>query len=171
MNDVLGISTANREDSLDARARGSSMGLELYLHRRLTKRVGGYLSYTLSRSLRQLDGYTFPSAFDRTHVASGALAYDLGKNWRAGGRLVFYTGVPKSNNVPGAVAPPPEAHPARDPAFIGSTCGWKNAGSSGKKAWLSLVFEGLNVTLHKETFGNQEIGPVTIPSIGLEAGF
>jgi TonB family protein len=171
MNDVLGISSADRGDSLDARAKGSSIGFELYLHRQLTKHVGGYLSYTLSRSTRQLDGYTFPSAFDRTHVASGALAFDLGRHWRAGARLVFYTGVPKTVEVRGAVAPPPEEHPARDPAFYRVDARLEKRWLLGQKAWLSFVLEGLNVTLSKETFGNNEIGPVTIPSIGLEAGF
>lgn len=171
MNDVLGISSGSRGDSLDARADGSSIGLELYLHRRLTKRVGGYLSYTLSRSTRQRDGYTFPSAFDRTHVASGALAFDLGRRWRLGGRLVFYTGVPKSNNVRGAVAPPPEEHPERDPAFYRVDARLEKRWQLGKKAWVSFVLEGLNVTLSKETFGANEIGPVWLPSIGLEAGF
>jgi TonB family protein len=171
MNDVLGISTGNRRDALDARAGGSAIGFELYVHRRLTKRIGGYLSYTLSRSTRQLDGYTFPSAFDRTHVASGALAYDLGRHWRIGGRLVVYTGVPKSNDVRGAVAPPPEAHPARDPAFYRIDARLEKRWQLGKKAWISFVLEGLNVTLSKETFGSNEIGPVTIPSIGVEAGF
>jgi TonB family protein len=171
MNDVLGISSANRGDSLDQRADGSSVGFELYLHRRLTKRVGGYLSYTLSRSLRRVDGFTFPSAFDRTHVASGALATDLGKNWRAGARVVFYTGVPKSNTVRGATSPVPEAHPERDPAFYRIDLRLEKRWLIGQKGWISLVLEGLNVTLHKETFGSTEIGPVSIPSIGLEAGF
>ena len=171
MNDVLGISSGNRGDALDARAKGSAVGFELYLHRRLTKRVGGYLSYTLSRSTRELDGYTFPSAFDRTHVGSAALAFDLGRNWRAGARLVVYTGVPKSSNVGGAVAPPPAEHPERDPAFYRVDARLEKRWKLSQKAWISFVLEGLNVTLSKETFGNQEIGPVTIPSIGVEAGF
>ena len=112
MNDVLGISTVGRDSALDQRADGSAIGFEFYLHRRLNKHLGGYLSYTLSRSIRKLDGYTFPSAFDRTHVASGAIAYDLGRNWRAGTRLVFYTGTPKTSEVRGAIAPPPRRAPA-----------------------------------------------------------
>jgi len=43
--------------------------------------------------------------------------------------------------------------------------------SLGKRTWISLVLEVMNATLHKETFGSTEIGPVTIPSIGVEAGF
>jgi hypothetical protein len=171
MTDVLGIAGRSRAEALDARARGESLGLELYLHRRLTKRVGGYLSYTLSRSTRQLDGYTFPASFDRTHVASGALAYDLGRRWRAGGRLVFYTGVPKQSTVTGATAPPPAEHPVRDPNFYRLDVRLEKRWQLGKTAWISFVAECLNVTLSKETLGTREIGPVTIPSLGLEAGF
>lgn len=171
MTDVLGIAGRSRGEALDARARGESLGLELYLHRRLTKRVGGYLSYTLSRSTRQLDGYTFPASFDRTHVASGALAYDLGRRWRIGGRLVFYTGVPKQSTVSGATAPPPAEHPARDPNFYRLDVRLEKRWQIGKKAWISFIAECLNATLSKETLGTREIGPVTIPSLGVEAGF
>jgi hypothetical protein len=40
-----------------------------------------------------------------------------------------------------------------------------------KTVWLSFVAEMLNVTLHKETVKSQEIGPVSIPSLGVEGGF
>ena len=36
--------------------------------------------------------------------------------------------------------------------------------------WLSFVAEMLNATLHKEVLMGHEIGPVSIPSIGLEGG-
>ena len=116
-------------------------------------------------------GSSFGPACLGSRLASGALAYDLGRHWRLGGRLVFYTGVPKSNDVRGASAPPPEAHPARDPAFYRIDARLEKRWQLAKKAWISLVVEGLNVTLSKETFGSSQIGPVTIPSIGVEAGF
>src|SRR5207253_2741569 len=81
---------------LEERGSGQAIGFELFARRPLTRKLGGFVSYTLSRSLRSLSNATFPSAFDRTHVASAALAYDLGKRWRIGTRLVFYSGVPKS---------------------------------------------------------------------------
>jgi len=34
-----------------------------------------------------------------------------------------------------------------------------------------MCWEVMNVTLHKRRFGSTQIGPVTIPSIGVEAGF
>lgn len=171
MSDVLGVRRATDGDSLDPRADGSSVGFELYLHRDLSARLGGYLSYTLSRTTRSIDGYTFPSSFDRTHVASGALGYDLGRRWRLGGRLVFYTGVPKAAQTGGAIPPPPSEHPERDAPFYRIDVRLEKRWQISQKTWISLVVEMLNATLHKETFGNREIGPVSIPSIGVEAGF
>jgi len=171
MSDVLGVRSANDDERLDPRADGASYGLELYLHKNLSQRLGGYLSYTLSRTTRRIYGYTFPSAFDRTHVASGALAYDLGRRWRAGARLVLYTGVPKSAQTGGAIAPAPSEHPERDPAFYRIDVRLEKRWQISQKTWISLVLEMLNATLHEETFGDREIGPVSLPSIGLEAGF
>ena len=171
MSDVLGLRQAGDDDSLDQRANGSSIGFELFIHRRLTRRLGGYLSYTLSRSERKLDGYTFPSAFDRTHVASAALAYDLGRRWRAGTRVVFYTGVPQSSSIGGVTFAAPDPHPARNPNFYRIDVRLEKRWQLGKKPWISMVLEVMNVTLNKETVGTREIGPVTIPSIGVEAGF
>jgi hypothetical protein len=34
-----------------------------------------------------------------------------------------------------------------------------------------LVFEVMNATLHKETVLGQTVGPVTIPSIGVEGAY
>ena len=41
----------------------------------------------------------------------------------------------------------------------------------GQRGWLAFVAEMMNATFNKETIGETEIGPVTIPSIGLEGGF
>ena len=41
----------------------------------------------------------------------------------------------------------------------------------GERYWLAFVIEMLNATFHKETVQGVEIGPVTIPSIGVEGGF
>ena len=76
------------------RSLGSSVGLELFVRRPLTRRLGGFVSYTLSRSMRSIGAESFPARFDRTHVFNLALGYDLGRNWRAGTRFVVYTGFP-----------------------------------------------------------------------------
>jgi hypothetical protein len=170
MSDALGAGGAV-ENALEARALGSSLGFEVFVHRRLTKRLGGFLSYTLSRSTRTIGNATFPSAFDRTHVANAALAYDLGRNWRAGTRLVFYTGVPKSAPSNSSVPTVPSSSPDRDPPFYRVDLRLEKRWTLSQTAWISFVMEFMNATLHKETFGSTEIGPVSIPSIGVEAGF
>jgi len=172
LNDALGTPVPNDTgNDFEQRSLGSGRGFELFLRRRLTQRIGGYLSYTLSRSTRTLGGYTFPSTFDRTHVGSTALGYDLGRNWRAGARFVFYTGIPKDTLDNDLINPPPAEHPARDSSFYRLDVRLEKRWTLSERAWISLVFEVLNTTLHKETFGDEEIGPVTIPSLGLEAGF
>ena len=98
MSDALGTVSPNDNNlanaALTQRSTGTSVGMEVFIRRKLTRRIGGFVSYTLSRSMRALEGQLFPSTFDRTHVGNIALAYDLGRNWRAGTRLMFYTGAP-----------------------------------------------------------------------------
>ena len=141
-------------------------------HRKLTRRVGGFLSYTLSRSARSVGREHFPSGFDRTHVANAAVAFDLGRNWRAGTRLVFYTGVPSqppSNN--GLIPPARGASPPRDPIFYRVDLRFEKRWVYSPTLWLSFVAEIMNTTLHKEVLLGETIGPVTIPSLGLEGAF
>ncbi|MBK7402661.1 MAG: energy transducer TonB [Myxococcales bacterium] len=115
MTDNIGTDNANADAGpLDnQRAAGRSYGLEVFVRRRLSRKVGGFLSYTLSRSERTLNGHTSPASFDRTHVANAALAWDLGRNFRAGARLV-YTGAPSLVRSRGLVTPPsPDTRPSR----------------------------------------------------------
>ena len=51
----------------------------------LSKRIGGFVSYTLSRSVRHVGRESFDSAFDRRHVLNAAAAVDLGRGWKLGG--------------------------------------------------------------------------------------
>jgi len=171
MSDVLGTSTGDLAQNIDRRALGSAVGLEFFIRRNLSKRLGGFLTYTLSRSTRSLGNQRFPSAFDRTHVANAALGYNLGRNWRAGTRLVFYTGGPKIITYRGATPPPPSVSPDREPPFYRLDLRIEKRWNLRKTQWLSFVAEILNATLNKETVQSQQIGPVTIPSIGLEGGF
>jgi TonB-dependent Receptor Plug Domain len=190
MTDPLGtlavVSNSGVEE-LTQRSFGSAVGAELLVRRRLTRRVGGFLSYTLSRSQRKVGDHHFPSGFDRTHVLNAAVAFDLGRSWRAGMRGVLYTGTPRAStlpipgeNDPNAYVVVVDSYPERMPAFYRLDVRLEKRWTFGETTWLSFVFEMLNATLHKETFGyncsstgcrTEEIGPVTFPSIGVEAGF
>jgi TonB family protein len=183
LTDALGTGDREVESSsltAPARALGSAYGFELFVRRRLTSRLGGFLTYTLSRSLRSIGREKFPSSFDRTHVLNLALAYDLGRRWRAGGRFVFYTGFPRLEGGPPAPGTPPPSpsqladlrlHPPRQPSFYRLDLRVEKRWQITNTAWWSLIFEVLNTTLNKEIIENEPVGPVTIPSIGVEAGF
>ncbi len=174
MSDTLGVSQGDPGDSAfnEPRSLGSAVGMEIYVKRKLTKRFGGYVAYTLSRSTREVGREKFLSAFDRTHVGNLAAAYDLGRLWRAGARFTLYTGTPVV--PPGGsalLAPPRSLSPDRDPTFYRIDFRLEKRWNLTKTAWLSFVIEVFNTTLHKEVLQGQTIGPVTIPSIGLEGAF
>jgi len=172
MTDGIGTSTGGADDiTQDRRSRGRALGLEVFLRRRLSKKLGGFLSYTLSRSTRDVNGQTFVASFDRTHVASAALAYDIGKRWRFGGRFMIYTGAPIVRRQGGLNPAPPSLTPDRDPAFYRLDVRLEKRWQLTENTWLSFVAEMLNATLNKETVSGIQIGPVSIPSLGLEGGF
>jgi len=159
--------------AFEVRTLGSSYGFEFYLKRRLTSRLGGFLSYTLSRSTRSYQNRRYIASFDRTHVANGAIVYDLGRRWRAGTRLVFYTGLPKAPD-------PSDPDSTRLPPFFRVDLRLEKRWQLGETTWISFVAEWLNATLSKEAVTTtctlsgcaaETIGPVTIPSIGVEGGF
>lgn len=161
--------TAN---AFEVRTKGEAFGLELFVKKKLTSRIGGFLSYTLSRSTRTYEGRTYIASFDRTHVLNTALAFDLGRNWRAGTRFTFYTGLPK--------APDPTSDATRLSPFYRVDLRLEKRWNLGRTWWISFVAEWMNATLNKEQVSTtctlagctaQEIGPVTIPSIGAEGGF
>jgi hypothetical protein len=56
MSDTLGVSQQRGVDNnfKEPRSLGSAIGAEVYVRRKLTRRFGGYLSYTLSRSTRSV---------------------------------------------------------------------------------------------------------------------
>ena len=161
---------------LDRRTTGHSYGAEMMIRRSLSRRVGGFLSYTLSRSLRYAGNVSGPATTDRTHVLNLALSGDLGRNWRLGARWLFYSGIPTHVAYLEAARNPP-----RTPPF------WRADFKIQKRwyikqptAWWGLALEVLNTTLNKEVLQGdcnafdcayQSFGPVTVPSIGAEGAF
>jgi hypothetical protein len=196
MTDAL--TTCGRDDSdsgeegcVDERVRGRAYGFELLARRSLTKRVSGLVSYTLSRSTRQtrdpIRGVhvgEIPSEFDRTHVLNLIGAIDLGRGWRAGARFFYYTGRPYSNRIAGVAIPP--FNEKRFEPFYRFDWRIEKRWSIGRFGRISLVLEMLNTLLRKEALSldckrvkgelvdrctPEEIGPITIPSIGVEGAF
>jgi len=177
MSDLLSLVRADdRLDiGIDTKTTGQAYGVEFLFKRDLSRHIGGFVSYTLSRSIRYTDIGKLPSSFDRTHVFNGALGYDLGRHWRSGGKLSFYTGAPGTGEFT-------FEKPQRLPAYY-------RLDSRLEKRWqlatpesyISFVFEVLNTTLNKEAISQscdpvngcktEYIGPVTIPSIGVEGAF
>jgi hypothetical protein len=176
---------------------GYAYGMELLVRRSLAKRLTGWVSYTLSRSRRQESFITpsggdtvttVPSDYDRTHVLNAVLAADLGRHWRAGARVVFYSGVPYSGLAGNVPAPPYNAY--RTESFFRLDVRLEKRWSLGKDRTIAFVLEGQNVTLSKQATplaldcigdmtpqGETEqcnvgkVGPLTIPSLGVQAFF
>jgi TonB family protein len=200
---VVGGTVTSSNDCFAEKTRGRAYGIELLAHRDLTKRLSGWISYTLSRSTRETRGLVLniPSSagagpapsgtlqeiaaeFDRTHVLNVVGALDLGRGWRAGARAVLYTGRPYSPQVHGVSLPPYNS--LRLPPFYRFDVRLEKRWRAFGNGYLAFVAEGLNVTLTKEaisvqcqndgtlfplkydTCDPQYIGPVTVPSVGVE---
>ncbi len=77
--------------------RGKAYGLELYLKKN-TGRLTGWVSYTLSRSLRQVEGINFgrwySAKFDRPHNLVIVGSYQLNDKWTFGTTFTYITGTP-----------------------------------------------------------------------------
>lgn len=161
--------------ALDRRATISAAGLELQLSRPVTKRLGGFISYTLSRSEQSSREQKSPSGFDRTHVLQTALSYDIGLGIRAGARAVFYSGVPELN-LEGS---PHFTGSRRGSPFFRLDLRAEKRFRIGERGYWSIIAEVLNATSTREVVRldcgevcrERSAGPVVLPSVGIEAGF
>jgi hypothetical protein len=159
------------------RVHGWSAGVEIGLRRRLTRHLGGILSYTLSRSARG-SGWGEPSAYDRTHVVSAATLYDFGHGIKGGTRILGYSGSPYW----GLVATPPDSRltlteTRRLPPFARFDARLEKRWALGRSAWITVALEVQNALFAKETTYSapngptSTFGPVTLPSLAIAAGF
>jgi hypothetical protein len=180
----------------DEPVHGRAYGLELLFRRPLSRKLTGWLSYTLSRSTREAHFVTpagtdatgtIVGDYDRTHVLNAAAAYDLGWRWRLGARFVFYTGLPYSTELPPNLLPQPPLNDQRYQPFYRVDVRLEKRWSLRKNISMAFVAEVLNATFSKEEYGSSctatnigsssttcqknELGPVTLPSVGLEAFF
>jgi hypothetical protein len=74
---------------------GRAYGLELFLKKK-TGRLTGWISYTLSKTERKIDGISngdwYNAKQDRTHDISVVAMYQLTPKWSLSGNWVYYTG-------------------------------------------------------------------------------
>ena len=140
-----------------ATRHGHAYGVELLVRRPLSKRLSGWLSYTLSRSTRQAHFVT-PAGRRRAGHGRQRLrshprperrpAYDLGRHWRAGRRVVFYTGsaVLQPGRATCRCLPTTPTATRRSSAW---TSGSRSAGRWARTGSIAFIIEGQNVTLSK----------------------
>jgi hypothetical protein len=161
----------------------NTTGLEVFARRALTQRLGGMITYTLSRSERTLRYFDegrrpafggFRTPLDQTHVLHLVGTYDLGRGWRAGARFVYTSGRPYYPRMPFS----PE-HVTLDP-FHRIDVRLEKRWRLSEHASVSAVLEGFNVTMQREASyvvcpeeaGRQcepvSVPALTIPSIGVE---
>jgi hypothetical protein len=89
------INTAPDVESELLYGKGRAYGLEFYLKKK-TGRFTGWLSYTLSRTERKIEGINegnwYVAKQDRTHDISLVGMYQLTPKWTVSSAFVFYTG-------------------------------------------------------------------------------
>jgi hypothetical protein len=172
----------------DVDGQSHDYGAELFLHRDFTERLGGFVSYTLSRSDRDRLGNNELSAFDRTHVLSAVLGYDFGRGYRFGGRFYLASGRPYTVSCPtpdcaGAPNPSmatPYSVTGRFPMFSRLDVRFEKKWYLGGGATVAATFEWFNALLEKEidsadwTPGGVALtgrSPLTLPSVGVEGSY
>jgi hypothetical protein len=163
-----------------------SYGLELFVRRDFTRRLGGFVSYALSRAEQRVGGVTTLAAGNSTHVLSIVLGYDLGRGWRAGARFFYRSGRPYSQTCE-----TPDCSPGTSPStytvtgtlpdFYRVDARIEKKWTFGATKWLTAVVEVFNGTYQGETTGTNYTpqqgltlsthSPIILPSIGLEGGF
>jgi len=155
-----------------------SIGLEASVTRSLSKRFSGFTTMTFSRTtLGSAPGIAERlSRYDRSYVIQLGGAVDLGRNWRASSRLLTYSGWPSKVASSGSAANTVDSA-GRSPGFTRLDARIEKRWLYSNNAYLSLVFEGLNITANRETVQScspsgtctsDELGPIVLPNIALE---
>jgi hypothetical protein len=79
--------------------RGRAYGSEFYFKKTKGK-FTGWVSYTYSRTFRQIDGLSnnqwYPSKYDRPHNLAVVLNYDFNKRWNVSCNFVYISGTPNT---------------------------------------------------------------------------
>lgn len=177
-------------DSDGSDRSGRSYGVEAFLRREFIEGIGGIISYTLSRTEATSGRDTTPSEFDRTHVLSAVLGWNMGAGFRLGLRGYYATGQRFSALCPTFNCTPAEAPAAaliypvtgKLPDFYRADFRLEKRWEVGYTGWLAVTLEWFNATLSKETTSADwsplagalryvERDALTLPSIGIEGGY
>lgn len=167
---------------------GRSYGIETFLRREFGSGIGGILSYTLSRTETTVGNDTQPSEFDRTHVVSAVLGWNMGAGFRLGLRGYYALGrryavpCPTLDCGPAdPTAPLAVVRRGRLPNFYRADVRLEKRWELGDTGWLGVALEWFNATRNEETtfvawnpatgltYGDRDA--LTLPSIGIEGGF
>jgi hypothetical protein len=178
LSDPLGFSrqATFNADVASLRGTGYAYGTEVMVKRPLTRKLGGILSYTLSRSVRTHDNITSLSAFDHTHVGSVALSYDLGNRFRIGARGLLVSGVPTSH----ITADGPVFEGDRGPWYFRLDLRVEKRWRLGQNGYWGFLMEVVNATATREVISRTcsvircteaGVGPLVLPNVGVEAGY
>jgi hypothetical protein len=164
-------------------------GLELFLRRDFTQRLGGFVAYTLSRTETTQGVAIVRAASDRTHLVSVVLGYDLGRGWRVGGRFFLESGrpyqvqCPTPGCAPGAtvpMGPTPYVASGTLPPFYRLDMRLEKRWTFGSGSWLAGTLECFDVFDVAEPIGERydparglvldKQSPIILPSIGIAGG-
>jgi hypothetical protein len=189
MNDFISdCRTFSVNCNVVARVDGHSEGLELLVERAFSQRLAGWLAYTLSHAIRRVGDVMLLSPFDRTHSLSAIVRYDFGNGIEAGLRGTYMTGRPgipsfTSDLRDAPIVFAPAALPKhRLPDFYRFDFRVQKRWPLGDRGWIAAVVEFFNATLKEEALNYrcdiaqwyctaQKVGPITLPSVGVEGGF
>jgi hypothetical protein len=176
LTDLKSIFMDNLLKTLVQGRQGQSYGVEVLLRRALTKRLYGWLAYTLSKSERLIGYYRqrVDSDWDQRHILNLVTAYRFDHGWSAGTRVHYNTGRPypvsdsRSLRVDYLRLPPFFQLDLRvDKRFVLD------------RYVLSAYVELVNTTLSREVFDLKMIEGqlqeksfrIVLPSIGIHADF
>ncbi|WP_449400024.1 TonB-dependent receptor plug domain-containing protein [Chryseobacterium wanjuense] len=94
-DDIEGSLVDDLESNLLFNGKGRAYGLEI-MAKKTRGRFTGWVSYTLSKSQRKIDGINdgewYNARYDRTHNLSIVANYDLSPRWSLSGAFVYNTG-------------------------------------------------------------------------------
>jgi hypothetical protein len=167
---------------------GRSYGVEQFLRRDFTKQLGGFLSYTLSRSEDVIGRNEVLAVPHRAHVLSAVLGYDFGAGFRLGARSylqsgrVRYVDCPTPDCGPGdPAAPRVHTREVVTPAFFRLDFRFEKRFRFESGFWITGTLEWFNALLAEEVEGidwEPTLGLVqnrqpalTLPSVGVELGW